>query len=522
MIKKQLIEKIFKPIEASKGKVYFVGGCVRDELLGKQPHDFDIVTDLTPEKLHKVFTKFSNVSKNSEKFGVTMVLVDIDGKLEEIEIATFRKDETKGRHPEVSLKATIEEDAARRDFTVNALYEDSKGNILDPTGQGRFDIASRTLRFVGDAEERLSEDPLRAFRFVRFLAQKGFQNPYAFETLSYLGKIIDFKGVSKERKLKEIKQIFAGKYFTSDSPAYLAGVFLGVLKDIGLIDIFMDMDKIIQSIRWHAEGSKIVKNGVTTIVMHQINFANAEFIEHGTVLAHTFLTWKEMHNIIFEGKGLPEIDVDYSDPEKRFLLILSAMLHDIGKSHCEHQGEKVNAFEVNGLPYSEIVPKVADHPKTGIPYAEAFCKNLGMSNDEVSFVCSMVEHHMDAHELSKRTSKKEVWEFCTLPHFKEIMLVALADERGSIKLEGFDERGSVPDTLKSEYVAACMNKPMPVPILTGEDLIAFGRKPGPIFRKILDTALKFQIDQNVTDKKILYRSVKNVELSKKEKGEKSE
>ena len=76
-LKQELIDKIFKPIKAAGGDVFFVGGCVRDSLMGSEPHDFDITTNFTPEKLHKVFTRFSNVSKNAEHFGVTMVLVEI-------------------------------------------------------------------------------------------------------------------------------------------------------------------------------------------------------------------------------------------------------------------------------------------------------------------------------------------------------------------------------------------------------------------------------------------------------------
>ena len=109
MDKKDLIELVIKPIEAKGGKAYFVGGCVRDALLNKEPNDYDITTNFTPARLHTVFKKFSNVSTNAENFGVTMPI--ING--EEIEIATFRKDLTKGRHPEVSLEASIEEDASR-------------------------------------------------------------------------------------------------------------------------------------------------------------------------------------------------------------------------------------------------------------------------------------------------------------------------------------------------------------------------------------------------------------------------
>ncbi len=74
-IKEHLIEKVFKPIKNAGFDVFFVGGCVRDELMGVEPHDFDITTSATPEQLHTIFDRFSNVSKNSEQFGVTMILI---------------------------------------------------------------------------------------------------------------------------------------------------------------------------------------------------------------------------------------------------------------------------------------------------------------------------------------------------------------------------------------------------------------------------------------------------------------
>lgn len=173
--KQQIIEKVMKPIKKAGFDVYFVGGCVRDKLLGKVPHDYDLTTSAKPEDLHKIFSKFSNVSDNSEKFGVTMPIITFEDDIkEEIEIATFRKDVSKGRKPKVSLDASIFEDASRRDFTINALYEDMDGNIIDPTGLGLNDIKDGIIRFVGNADERLEEDPLRALRLIRFVSKLGF------------------------------------------------------------------------------------------------------------------------------------------------------------------------------------------------------------------------------------------------------------------------------------------------------------------------------------------------------------
>lgn len=516
-MKEYLIEKILKPIEEVGFKAYFVGGCVRDELMGKKPHDYDLVTNATPEALHKIFSKFSNVSKNAEQFGVTIVLIpnpvqvdDLEPSYMEVEIATFRKDISKGRHPEVSLEATLEEDASRRDFTINAMYEDKDGNIIDPF-DGQKDIEQRALRFVGDPKERLEEDPLRAFRFVRFLAKTGFTAAYDTEEIKKACEDLDFSEVSKERMLKEFKQIIAGRFFTYKSEAFHFAYAARVFEVVGLLDIFEKMDEIHQAWRWHAEGS-IFKDpeGKEFLVMEQKDFTGCTPIEHGSVLAHTFLTFAEMHKIIFEGANVPELEMDL-DEEQKFLLKISALLHDLGKCHCQHQGARTKTFMFDGKEIlEESIPVVNEHPTTGIEPAERFCKALKMSNEETHFVCSMVAHHMEFHELQK-LSDEHLWRCTAHPHFKEIMMVALADERGAIKLEGFDERGSVQDMMNNARIKDFISRgPLPKPILTGKDLIERGKKPSPAFKKALDAAYKSQINGKVTNKAQLFRSVKNL------------
>lgn len=516
-MKEYLIEKILKPIEEAGFKAYFVGGCVRDELMGKKPHDYDLVTNATPEALHKIFSKFSNVSKNAEQFGVTIVLIpnsvqvdDLEPSYMEVEIATFRKDISKGRHPEVSLEATLEEDASRRDFTINAMYEDKDGNIIDPF-DGQKDIEQRALRFVGDPKERLEEDPLRAFRFVRFLAKTGFTAAYDTEEIKKACEDLDFSEVSKERMLKEFKQIIAGKFFTYKSEAFHFAYAARVFEVVGLLNIFEKMDEIHQAWRWHAEGS-IFKDpeGKEFLVMEQKDFTGCTPIEHGSVLAHTFLTFAEMHKIIFEGANVPELEMDL-DEEQIFLLKISALLHDLGKCYCQHQGVRTKTFMFDGKEILEVlIPVVNEHPTTGIEPAERFCKALKMSNEETHFVCSMVAHHMEFHELQK-LSDEHLWRCTAHPHFKEIMMVALADERGAIKLEGFDERGSVQDMMNNARIKDFISRgPLPKPILTGKDLIERGKKPSPAFKKALDAAYKSQINGKVTNKAQLFRSVKNL------------
>ena len=262
--KEFLKERVLRKIETAGGKAYFVGGCVRDSVIGRMVNDYDIATDLSPDELRKVFDgHLAKLSENSEKFGVTIILIPYDEEMPdnfmEVEIATFRKDITKGRHPEVAYSTDIYEDAQRRDFTINALYEDADGRIHDPTGMGLKDIDNNILRFVGNAKKRLEEDPLRAYRFVRFLSY-GFDTPYRDEDYRFMRETIDFSGVSKERKLKEIIKMMSSKHFRPyHSDTYNAALGLGVFADMGLLSVFNEMAEIKQSFKWHAEGA-IVRN----------------------------------------------------------------------------------------------------------------------------------------------------------------------------------------------------------------------------------------------------------------------
>lgn len=147
-----------------------VGGCVRDLLLGRVPGDWDVTTSARPEQ---VIDLFDHVIETGVKHGtVTVILGE-----EPIEVTTFRGEGrySDGRHPdEVRFHTTLEEDLARRDFTMNAMALKRDGTIVDPFG-GRVDLSNGIIRCVGDPVRRFGEDGLRMFRAVRFGAQLGFR-----------------------------------------------------------------------------------------------------------------------------------------------------------------------------------------------------------------------------------------------------------------------------------------------------------------------------------------------------------
>ncbi len=166
----QHVQHCLQKLEDAGFSAYLVGGCVRDHLLGNSPSDFDLCTNATPDEISQVFAGCPQV-KNGVKHGTVGVIFDKDV----VEITTFR---TEGgyqdnRHPDwVNFVSTIDEDLARRDFTVNAMAYSPKEGYIDPFG-GRTDLQNHVLRAVGDPNERFTEDSLRILRGVRFAVRFG-------------------------------------------------------------------------------------------------------------------------------------------------------------------------------------------------------------------------------------------------------------------------------------------------------------------------------------------------------------
>jgi len=166
----QKVLQVHKILVAAGFKAWLAGGCVRDVLLGRRPADYDIVTDASVQDVQKLFPHSVLVG---EQFGVLRVIHEG----EEFEIAQFRKESEyrDGRRPSLVESATPEEDAFRRDLTVNALfYDPATQHLYDYVG-GLKDLHAQILRAVGDPRVRFQEDHLRILRALRFRSQLGFQ-----------------------------------------------------------------------------------------------------------------------------------------------------------------------------------------------------------------------------------------------------------------------------------------------------------------------------------------------------------
>jgi poly(A) polymerase len=302
------------------------GGCVRDRLLGKEPKDYDIATSATPAQVTRLFPGANEVGAH---FGV--VIAKRHGH--HVEIATFRTDGSyrDGRRPDTVTFSTPEEDAQRRDFTINGLFEDpATGELIDHVG-GRADLDARVLRAIGTPADRFAEDSLRLLRAVRFAVTLGFEIDPA--TWAAMCEHADgLARISPERIREEFSRILV-------LPKRARG--LELLVDSGLIRHFLpevlDLIGCDQPPEFHPEGD---------------------------VYTHT--------RIMLEMLG------DHAPLE----LCLAVLLHDIAKPPTRTFDEEAGRIRFNG------------HDALGATMAEEILRRLRYPNDVIESVSFMVSRHM--------------------------------------------------------------------------------------------------------------------------------
>ncbi|MDB9760936.1 CCA tRNA nucleotidyltransferase [Pelagibacteraceae bacterium] len=200
-----ILEKNEKNISKNSQVAMFVGGCVRNFLTNENINDIDIASIFSPEEIKEKFKNsgFEVIDTGIDHGSVTVVI-----NSSKFEITTLRKDiKTDGRHAEVSYTADWQQDSQRRDFTINAIYMDSKGNIFDPQN-GRRDLKKSEIRFIGESSLRIEEDYLRIIRFIRFSIHYNCKqsDPKTVESIKL--NLAGIKNLSKERILSELYKIF--------------------------------------------------------------------------------------------------------------------------------------------------------------------------------------------------------------------------------------------------------------------------------------------------------------------------
>lgn len=323
---------ILQTLRSAGHQALLAGGCVRDHLLGRSPKDFDVATSATPQQVIALFPGALTVGAH---FGV--VIVRQDG--EQIEVATFRTDGSyqDGRHPESVTFSTAEEDAKRRDFTVNGLFRDPiADHILDYVG-GQNDLEAKLLRAIGDPEQRFQEDKLRLLRAVRFATVLGFEiEPATWKSVCALAPQITV--VSAERIRDELIKIFL-------HPNRLRGFDL--LVESGLMQQVLPEILVLKGVeqppQWHPEGD---------------------------VFIHTRL----MLSLLPEQVSLP--------------LVLSVLLHDIAKP-ASFTVDETGRIRFNG------------HDKLGAEMSGDILRRLKFPNDVIEPTQVAVEHHMVFKDVKK-------------------------------------------------------------------------------------------------------------------------
>ncbi|MBN1675977.1 MAG: CCA tRNA nucleotidyltransferase [Kiritimatiellae bacterium] len=235
---------VVRRLQQSGHRAYWAGGCVRDMLMSREPADYDIATDATPEQVVALFPGTVVVGK---AFGVARVCLGAST----CEVATFRRDHgyTDGRHPDSVTFSDPETDANRRDFTINALFFDPvTEQVLDYVG-GRRDLAARLVRAVGDPFARFAEDHLRMLRAVRFAGTLGFElEPGTADSIR--ANAAKLAAISEERVRQELTRILV--------ESRRAGDALRTMDRLGLVEVVLPevaaMKDQAQPPRFHPEG----------------------------------------------------------------------------------------------------------------------------------------------------------------------------------------------------------------------------------------------------------------------------
>ena len=419
-------------------QAYLVGGCVRDLLLQREPKDYDVATNATPQQVMGIFPETYAVGA---QFGVVLVPAPGDAlgresasgalsKSHAVEVATFRSDigYSDGRHPdEVRFSQDPREDVARRDFTINGMLLDpaagagTPGEVLDFVG-GRKDLEAGIIRTIGDPALRFGEDKLRMLRAVRFAARFDYTiEPATFAAIQKLAP--EIKAVSRERVRDELTLML--------TEGHARRAFL-----------LLDESRLLEQVLPDISAMKGVAQP-------------PEFHPEGDVFVHTLLLLE----------NLP-----HPCP---LTLAWGALLHDVGKP-----------------PTFRVAPdriRFDNHVEVGVKMAEEICRALRFSNDDTDQILALVDNHMrfgHATRMKESTLKK----FLRLPEFDEHLALHRADCLASHR------NLSTYEFVQQKRAEIPPEKMRPSPLVTGDDLIAAGHAPGPRFREILNAVEDAQLE----------------------------
>lgn len=337
-------------------EAYLVGGCVRDLLLNRTPKDWDVTTNATPPQLQELFPD----SFYENDFGTVGVKTGSeDPSLSIIEVTPYRTegDYTDKRRPDsVTFGQNLEEDLARRDFTINAIaYEDSKGHIIDPY-KGQIDLEARVLRTVGVARERFEEDALRLLRAIRLMAELGF----ALDSDTAEGikeKAPNLAHISRERVRDEFARILlSNEPMMAINMAYTLGVlkYISPYLEAGVgieqnqahsYDVFGHLTHALQ----HAADKKWALDLRLSALFHDISKPETrrwsdeknDWTFHGHEVVGSRVTRKIMEDLRFSREMIDKVSklvrwhMFFSDPDQITLSAVRRMIQNVGPENME-------------------------------------------------------------------------------------------------------------------------------------------------------------------------------------------
>ncbi len=437
--------KIVTPKQAATGIVqtlqqhgrlaFFAGGCVRDELLGRVPKDYDVATEALPDEVEALFPKTVPIGK---AFGVIAVIQD--GQT--VEVATFREETgtLDGRHPETVVFSAAEEDARRRDFTINGMFYDPVKQRLHDYVHGRRDLKKRIIAAIGNPEERFREDHLRMLRAVRFAHTLEFRlDP---DTAAAVRKMAPrIRSISAERIEQELTRTLTESARPGEALKHLHR--LGLLEHI--LPELLPMVGQAQPPQFHPEGD---------------------------VFEHTCLMLDEMNRAPTETGAYTPRELAYT-----------ILLHDVGKPATARLGP--------GTDGAERI-RFDGHASVSAEMAEKILVRLKFPNTEKKRIIQAIAGHMrfmDVQRMKTSTLRKLIG----AGTFELEMALHRLDCLGSHSmLDNYDFVRAAQEKMADEPV-------LPDPWINGHDLMALGIGEGRLIGRILKEAYDGQMDGRFAD-----------------------
>lgn len=416
---KEIATKICSILQNNGNDAVFAGGFVRDMIMGKPAHDIDIATSASPDIVVSLLKRNHFLIKEVGKaFGVVLAK---SGDIE-FEIATFRTEEgySDGRHPDKVSFSTMEEDAKRRDLTINALFFDPiKEEIIDFVN-GQNDIRDGIIRFVGVADERINEDKLRMMRTIRFAIKLGFKiDDPSFEAIRKHASEINM--VSPERINQEFTKMLECRrpslmFDLLDSSNLMTYIFPEIKKLVGLP----------QDPEWHAEGSVDIH---TKMVMENLKDGSIELILGG--MFHDvgkFDTFAIKENGRIGAHGHDKVGAEITGNVLRRLKFsneqidhVTALVENHMKGHRASEMKKSTLRRYIAQPYFDDILRLTE--------ADAMSSNKDVS--EINYIKNHIEEFKDWKELPNPIiSGKDLIELGLKPGPKfKILLDACMDKQ---------------------------------------------------------------------------------------------